>query len=107
MISEQTLRDLLSQTKDDGTPRFTSDEVLNTLTAFLLALIVEAGLDLKKLGQSEAEMIGLALNHAGLSPDMSQDEFNAGMLRFMAVNPPNEELMRELAGMGEADAPGS
>jgi len=103
MLSEQTLRALLSQTKADGTPRFSSDEVLNTLTAFLLALIVEAGLDLKKLGEGELEMIGMALNHAGLSADMSQEDFNAGMLRFMAVNPPNEELMRELAGMGGAE----
>lgn len=89
------IRSVLKRKDENGNRLYSEEESLNTLTCFLLGVLVKG--DVTTFNDTTKELVTMAMLHAGLHVDMTQEQFDDGILRFLAAYPPNEALLEELA----------
>jgi len=96
MSSAKQVQKALSRRGADKKPRYSSQQITSTLSAFILALTLERDLEQSRLSELERGMLAMALVHVGIHPDMSLEQVDQALTRFLNACPPDDELLADL-----------
>lgn len=87
------LLSVLDRLQDDGTPRYSDEEVLHFLPLVFLTVAPSAE-QRAQLPDAVIRLLGLFADKAGIDPDASPDDVTHALERYYEEHPVNPELLQ-------------
>ena len=87
------LLSVLDRLEDDGTPRYSDEDVLHFLPLVFLTVAPSAE-QRAELPDAVIRLLGLFADKAGIDPDASPDEVTHALERYYEEHPVNPELLQ-------------